>query len=65
VLELEGLRMAVQGKASGWEALRAYESHIGREKLDALLAGAHEQLATLARLHAAAVQVLRPVAADG
>jgi hypothetical protein len=55
VLELEGLRMAVEGKAAGWQALRTYAPRrLDADRLDALAAKAEQQLATLAELHAEA-----------
>jgi hypothetical protein len=56
VLELEGLRMAVAGKAAGWAALRSYAGGpLDGARLDALQARAEQQQATLAELHATAV----------
>ena len=56
VLELEGLRMAVAGKAAGWAALRSYAGRpLDGARLDALQARAEQQQATLAELHATAV----------
>ena len=55
VLELEGLRMAVQGKAAGWQALRAFAGRpLDQSQLDTLDARAQRQLAELAALHATA-----------
>lgn len=59
VVELEGMRLGVEGKASGWRTLRTVADHDGRldaDRLDALLARARRQADTLEelRVHAAA-----------
>jgi hypothetical protein len=55
LLELEGLRMAVAGKAAGWAALRSYAGgRLDGARLDALQARAEHQQARLAELHASA-----------
>jgi hypothetical protein len=55
VIELEGLRMAVEGKAAGWQALRLYAGRpLDAARLDTLEATARRQLATLSELHAGA-----------
>jgi hypothetical protein len=59
VLELEGLRMAVHGKAAGWQTLRAYAGRpVDPAVLDVLDARAQHQLTTLAELHSAAADRL-------
>jgi hypothetical protein len=59
LVELEGLRMAVQGKAAGWETLRARTRRgVDPARLDDLAARAERQLATLDDLHAAAANEL-------
>jgi hypothetical protein len=63
VLELEGLRMAVAGKAAGWAALRSCAGGpVDATRLDALQARVEHQQATLAELHATAVADLFPLA---
>ncbi len=54
VVELEGMRVAVAGKAAGWEALLALaqsEPRLSREQLTELRARAHDQAERLRALH--------------
>lgn len=63
VLELEAMRLGVEGKAAGWRTLQAISMHDGRldtEHLDHLIARATEQIDTLERLRIAAAEVLVP-----
>lgn len=53
VVELEALRLAVEGKAAGWRTLRELAEHDGRldaGRLDGLLARARQQANTLEEL---------------
>lgn len=53
VVELEALRLAVEGKAAGWRTLRELAEHDGRldaARLDDLLALACQQASTLEQL---------------
>lgn len=53
VVELEALRLAVEGKAAGWRTLRELAEHDGRldaGRLDGLLARARQQASTLEQL---------------
>jgi hypothetical protein len=62
VLELEALRLGVEGKAAGWRTLRTLAEHDTRldaAELDGLLARAAEQIDTLERLRVAEATVLR------
>jgi hypothetical protein len=59
VIELEGLRAAVQGKLACWQVLRAITVHddrVGAEELETLIERAQDQAARLYRLHLQAVQ---------
>ncbi len=54
VIELEGLRMAIAGKQSGWQVLRAvavHDSRVTREEMETLLERAADQSERLYRLH--------------
>jgi len=54
VVEIEGLRVAVAGKAAGWEALLAatvVEPRLSRVRLEELLARARDQAERLRTLH--------------
>ncbi len=63
VIELEGLRAAVQSKLACWQVLRAITVHDERAdvvELERLIERAQDQAARLYRLHLQAVQE-RPV----
>ena len=58
VLELEAMRLGVDGKAAGWQTLRRlaeHDSRLDKAQLDDLLARAEAQKETLERLRAATV----------
>jgi hypothetical protein len=53
LIELEGLRLGVEGKAAGWRTLRRLadrDSRLRAERLDGLLARAQQQIDTLEEL---------------
>ncbi|MCO5997362.1 hypothetical protein [Actinoallomurus rhizosphaericola] len=53
LVELEAMRLGIEGKASGWRSLRAVADHDDRlsgEELDELLARAHRQAQTVEEL---------------
>lgn len=55
LVEIEAMRIAVEGKASGWRTLRILadrDSRLNAERLDGLLDRAHRQADTLETLHA-------------
>lgn len=55
LVEIEAMRIAVEGKASGWRTLRILADHEGRlntGRLDGLLDRARRQAGTLETLHA-------------
>jgi hypothetical protein len=59
LIELEALRLGIEGKSAGWRALRGLATHPGRidaDRLDRLITRADEQAATVEelRLRAAA-----------
>lgn len=57
VVELEMLRLGVEGKAAGWRTLRALadqDSRLGKQRLDELLSRARRQSGTLEELRALA-----------
>jgi hypothetical protein len=57
LIELEAMRMAVDGKAAGWQTLRMlseHDSRLDRAHIDDLLARAEEQKRTLETLRIAA-----------
>jgi hypothetical protein len=59
VIELEGLRLAVDGKAAGWRVLRRLaedEDRFDRSELDRLLKSAADQIDLLERLRMAAAE---------
>lgn len=59
VVELEGLRLAVSAKTSGWEVLRLVADHDDRldpAELDALISRAHDQRERLEGLHRRVVE---------
>jgi hypothetical protein len=64
LVELEGLRLGVEGKAALWKSLLQVADHypqLSRAELDALLSRAETQLESLERLRlAAAARVLAP-----
>lgn len=54
VVELEMLRLGVEGKAAGWRTLRALadrDSRLDKERLNELISRAHRQSDTLEELH--------------
>ncbi|MGW2089753.1 hypothetical protein [Streptomyces sp. NPDC001880] len=63
LIELEGMRMGVEGKTALWQALRAItdnEPRLDPEDLDRLIQRAAEQTHTLNRWHqAASAEVLK------
>ena len=63
VVELEAMRVAVAGKAAGWEALLALAAHEPRLRVDrlrGLIDRAHDQAGRVSRLHQRAVEELAP-----
>lgn len=59
VIELEGMALAVTGKAAGWRALRelsASESKLDKTRLDELITRAEQQSAMLERVRLRAVR---------
>ena len=61
LLELEAMRLGVEGKAAGWRTLRTFAEHDDRldtAELDRLIARADEQIDTLEDLRVAAAATL-------
>jgi hypothetical protein len=59
VVELEALRIAVEGKAAGWRVLRRLaedEDHFDKSELDRLLSSADNQIDRLEKLRMAAAE---------
>jgi hypothetical protein len=59
VVEFEGMALGVTGKRSAWRSLRLLaetEPRLDKDRLDALISAADEQLAILERLRVQAVQ---------
>jgi hypothetical protein len=57
VVELEAMRLGVEGKAAGWRTLRAraeHDSRLDRERLDLLIERAERQIDELERLRISA-----------
>jgi hypothetical protein len=61
LLELEAMRLGVEGKAAGWRTLRSRAEHDNRlniAELDTLIARAAEQIDSLERLRVASAAAL-------
>jgi len=59
VLELEAMRLGVEGKAAGWRTLRTRADHdtrLDKDRIDALLTRANRQIDQLEKLRLAAAE---------
>jgi hypothetical protein len=58
VIELESMRLGVEGKAAGWRTIRALAEHndrLNKDEIDRLIDRANRQIETLENLRVAAV----------